>query len=58
MKPKLYQLLERCIEEGLDSGYTQAHKHTDEPDRLTILSKQRAAILLELNEWFEFEDVA
>ena len=36
MKVKIYQLIERIVEEGIEAGYERAHKHTDTPDSVTI----------------------
>ena len=56
MRPKFYALLQACIEDGLDRGYSRAHKHTDNPTPLALKESQFDAIMLELNEWFDFED--
>ena len=36
MKVKIYQLIERIVEQGTEAGYNRAHKHTDTPDEATI----------------------
>ena len=56
MKPKAYQLLERCIEDGLQAGYQRAHKHTDNPAMEDIWNAQLRSIMLEISEWFNFDD--
>ena len=36
MKVKIYQLIERIVEQGTEAGYDRAHKHTDTPNEETI----------------------
>ena len=36
MKVKMYPLIERIIEEGIEAGWNRAHKHTDAPIEETI----------------------
>ena len=36
MKVKIYQLIERIVEQGTEAGYNRAHKHTDTPEEATI----------------------
>lgn len=54
MKPREYRLLERCIEEGLMSGYRRAFKHTDSPTEEHLLDVQETSIMGEINEYFSF----
>ena len=58
MKPKFYQLLEKCISDGIENGIYRYNKHTDQP--LTVpdnLKEQIAAsISNELSQWFTFTD--
>lgn len=55
MKPRIYDLLLRCIEDGLEIGAMRAHKYTDNPDISAIRQEQYSAIRNELHEWFDFE---
>lgn len=55
MKARTLKLLERCIEDGLASGWMRAHKHSDNPDAEHVQDSQYLAILNEIHEWFEFE---
>jgi hypothetical protein len=55
MKPKFYELLQCCIEDGLERGLNRAYKHTDFPDSDRIRNCQFESIMLELHEWFDFE---
>jgi hypothetical protein len=58
MYPKVYQLIERCISDGIANGIYNYNKHVDQP--LTIPDDLQHHILsssmLELSEWFSFTD--
>lgn len=56
MKPRFFQLLEMAIENGIDYGWTQAHKHDGEPAEFEIKSKILDGVLNEICEWFHLED--
>lgn len=56
MKPKYLQLLERCIEDGIEGGWIRAHKHNDTPDPDHIKNEIMNRILLEIHEWFDMEE--
>jgi hypothetical protein len=55
MKPKTYEVLMMCLENGLLSGWNRAHKHNTSPARDTIIAAQWEAVRTELFEWFDFE---
>lgn len=57
MKPKLLPLLERCIEDGLELGYNRAHKHVDTPTQQQIVNNQYDAIMNQIFEAFDFEEL-
>jgi hypothetical protein len=56
MKAKVRILLERCIEYGTERGYRRAFKHTDSPSEAHIISEIDAAIWLEIDTYFDFEN--
>ena len=56
MKVDMRMLLERCIEDGLERGYRQAHKHTDDPSPAGITTAQNDAIWLEIDTYIKFDD--
>lgn len=58
MTPKILPLLERCIQDGLSYGYARAFKHVDNPSPAAIQSAQLEAIMLEIHEAFDFEELA
>lgn len=36
MTPKIYEILSRCIEEGIQYGCNKAYKHEDTPTEETV----------------------
>lgn len=59
MQPKLYQLLERCVTEGISSGVYQHNKHYDQPIDIPAEMQSNLVhhVMLELSEWFTFTNV-
>ena len=55
MRAKTRVILEQCIEDGIECGFTRAHKHTDNPSPETIALAIEHAIWLEIDERFDFE---
>jgi len=55
MQVKMYPLIERLIDEGIESGWRYAHKHTDSPTEDTIKHCIEKYIMLGFNETFEFD---
>jgi hypothetical protein len=54
MRLKIYQLIERIVEEGAEAGYNRAHKHTDSPNEETIKQCIHQYIMNGFDEYFEF----
>jgi hypothetical protein len=54
MKVKMYQLIERLVEEGIEAGYARAHKHTDTPYGDAIKDTIQRYIMQGFDETFEF----
>lgn len=57
MRAREYCLAERCVQDGIMLGWDRAHKHTDSPTKEAILENISQAVMLELTEWFMFEDI-
>ena len=57
MKAKEYNLIAQCVETGVMLGWNRARKHTDDPDPQHIREQIERAVLNEICEWFDFEDV-
>jgi hypothetical protein len=57
MKPKTYPILVDAVENGVKYGYHRAHKHNDNPDQDQITDAIISAVINEICEWFEFDDI-
>jgi len=55
MKIKMYSLMERIVEEGIDAGWNRAHKHTDTPIEETVKSCIEEYIMNGFDEYFDFD---
>ena len=55
MKVKMYPLIERLVEEGIDAGWNRAHKHTDTPDEEAIKRCIEQYIMKGFDEAFYFD---
>ena len=55
MKVRMYPLIERLVEEGIEAGWQDAHKHTDSPIEETIKHCIEHYIMLGFAETFEFD---
>ena len=55
MKVKMYPLIERIVEEGIDAGWARAHKHTDKPYGDAIKEHIHRYIMNGFDETFEFK---
>lgn len=53
MKPKSHLVLEMCIKQGIDRGWTRAHKHFETPPENMIKQETEEAIWQEIWEWFD-----
>lgn len=54
MTPKLYPLLERCVEEGITLGLARAAKLYDNPTDEQRIECIFSAVMCEFYEWFDF----
>jgi hypothetical protein len=57
MKAKEYNLITQCVETGVMLGWNRAHKHDATPDPERIRDAIELAVLNEICEWFDFEEV-
>jgi hypothetical protein len=57
MKPKIIPILEICVEVGLMLGYNRAHKHQLDPSEEDVRRHQADAIMNEIFERFDFEEI-
>jgi hypothetical protein len=57
MKAKEYNLIAQCVETGVMLGWNRAHKYDENPDPEAIRDAIEQAVLNEICEWFDFEEV-
>jgi hypothetical protein len=57
MKAKTYSLIEKCVEEGIRHGFSKAHKHDMNPSQSVIEMSIHDAVMLEISEWFTFDEL-
>lgn len=57
MKPRLYRILAECVEVGSRRGVNRSFKYTENPDIETIIKNVDDAIMSEICEWFDFEEI-
>jgi hypothetical protein len=48
-------VLELCIKNGIDYGWTRAHKHRVKPPEEIIKQEMEEAIWQQIWEWFDME---
>lgn len=58
VKVRAYLVFSRAVEEGVAYGWRRAHKHTEQPDEVTLKEQIAAAVLSEVCEYFDFDDDA
>jgi hypothetical protein len=56
MKAKTYQLIQECVENGVQLGFNRAHKHTDTPSDDELQNKIIDSVMMEICEWFSFNE--
>lgn len=52
MKANEYLILSECVEDGINLGYTRAHKHTDNPTEQQIKEAIEQAVMTEICQYF------
>lgn len=56
MRPDLYKLVLRCVEDGIEHGWHRAHKHVENPTPEEIKLAIDKAVTDQLCEWFRFDE--
>lgn len=51
-----YKVLVQAIEDGVNLGWSRAHKHNDRPGEATIKESMRNEIMNSICEWFNFDE--
>ena len=57
MKPKIYPILEECIESGIRFGFRRAFKHDDDPSEEQVVEHMLREIMNAICEKFDFEEL-
>ena len=55
MRIKMYELIEKIVEQGTEAGYNRAHKHTDTPNEATIKQCIEQYIMQHFDDYFVFD---
>jgi hypothetical protein len=56
MQVKEYTVLTDCVERGIVVGWNRAYKHSDTPTTSYIHEQIADAVMLEISEYFNFDD--
>lgn len=56
MKPKMYEILARAVEEGVRYGIARSYKHEEVPSKETIEGQVELAVMNAICEVFSFEE--
>ena len=54
--PKTYDLLERCVHDGIGFGLNRAYKHDGHPNEDTIRENIHREVMNEIMAWFTITD--
>ena len=60
MKPNTYEIIQRCLEEGIEMGYNRAFKYLEGesfPSKEVLLDNIQAAVMNEICTYFKFEEL-
>jgi|DEB0MinimDraft_3_1074331.scaffolds.fasta_scaffold352002_1 hypothetical protein len=55
MKPKIKELIEQCVEDGVRRGYYRAYKHVDTPTEEAMIDRITECVMSSFYEWFDFD---
>ena len=55
IKPRVYELMCRCVEDGVAYGYRRAHKHAVTPGEDIIREQIEDAVMNSICEYFYFD---
>lgn len=53
---RVYDVMNRCVEEGISLGWLCAHRHTNKPSDEVILEQMQVAVMNAICEFFDFTD--
>lgn len=55
MRPKVFEIIRRCVEEGVQGGWNMAHDEVEQPSEDQVIEQITQSVMDELHEYFEFE---
>lgn len=58
MKIRMQAIIERAVEEGIESGWNRAHKHSESPSVVQLKEEIYTAIMNKFDEVVSFTDEA
>jgi hypothetical protein len=56
--PKTYDILDRCVSDGIAMGYTRAYKHDSLPSEDIVKEHIHREVMNEIDLWFTVKDNA
>lgn len=56
MTPKTYDILSRCIEEGIEYGYAKAFTGEHNPTEASVLQSIHFAVMQHVSMYFDFDN--
>lgn len=56
LKVDVYKVMQECVERGVSTGWRKAHKHDGKPDEDYLKDNIENAIMLEICEYFKFDN--
>lgn len=56
MKIRLYDLIERCVREGIEEGFHKAHHRPSPPSQADIKTEVAASVMEQFQRWFVFDE--
>lgn len=54
IRVRIFDVLERAVEQGVGFGWTRAHKHVDRPEKEQAVETIASEVMSAVCEWFEF----
>ena len=55
MQTRLYELIERCVREGVEEGFRRAHHRPAPPAQADLKAEVAASVMEQFRQWFVFD---
>lgn len=52
---RLYDVIERCVREGVEAGFRKAHHRPAPPSQAELMEDVSASVMEEFQQWFVFD---